>query len=188
MIVCSGRDRHGRRPRGRPAVQPGARVRRPRQPHHRGRLGGRRGRHGAPRRPESRRRDRCSTCSARWPTRSSGRSSMLKVLSGVVRPSDRLHNATTGVDERIHGLFRLAGGRAPAGRRPPRRRRRRRREAHGVAVGVAAVDPRERHRPSGRQAAPRAGVRGEPRAGHAVRRREADVRRSPGWSQRTRRS
>jgi elongation factor G len=34
---------------------------------------------------------------------------MLKVLSGVVRPSDRLRNATTGVDERLHGLFRLRG-------------------------------------------------------------------------------
>lgn len=38
-----------------------------------------------------------------------GQVSMFKVLSGVVRPSDRLHNATTGVDERIHGLFRLRG-------------------------------------------------------------------------------
>lgn len=38
-----------------------------------------------------------------------GQISMFKVLSGVVRPSDRLHNATTGADERIHGLFRLRG-------------------------------------------------------------------------------
>nr|WP_173921671.1 elongation factor G [Agromyces sp. Marseille-P2726] len=38
-----------------------------------------------------------------------GQVSMLKVLSGVLRPSDRLHNATTGADERIHGLFRLRG-------------------------------------------------------------------------------
>ncbi len=38
-----------------------------------------------------------------------GQVSMLKVLSGVLRPSDRLRNATTGVDERIHGLFRLRG-------------------------------------------------------------------------------
>ena len=38
-----------------------------------------------------------------------GQVSMFKVLSGVVRPSDRLHNATTGADERIHGLFRLRG-------------------------------------------------------------------------------
>jgi len=38
-----------------------------------------------------------------------GQVSMLKVLSGVVRTSDRLHNATTGAPERIHGLFRLQG-------------------------------------------------------------------------------
>jgi elongation factor G len=38
-----------------------------------------------------------------------GQVSMLKVLSGLVRTSDRLRNATTGADERIHGLFRLQG-------------------------------------------------------------------------------
>lgn len=38
-----------------------------------------------------------------------GQVSMLKVLSGVVRTSDRLRNATTGADERLHGLFRLRG-------------------------------------------------------------------------------
>jgi elongation factor G len=38
-----------------------------------------------------------------------GQVSMLKVLSGIVRMSDRLRNATTGADERIHGLFRLQG-------------------------------------------------------------------------------
>ncbi len=38
-----------------------------------------------------------------------GQVSMLKVLSGVVRTSDRLRNATTGSDERLHGLFRLQG-------------------------------------------------------------------------------
>ncbi|WP_344292566.1 elongation factor G [Agromyces neolithicus] len=38
-----------------------------------------------------------------------GQVSMLKVLSGVLHPSDRLHNATTGADERIHGLFQLRG-------------------------------------------------------------------------------
>ncbi len=38
-----------------------------------------------------------------------GQVSMLKVLSGVLHPSDRLHNATTGTDERIHGLFQLRG-------------------------------------------------------------------------------
>ncbi|WP_277207516.1 elongation factor G [Isoptericola croceus] len=38
-----------------------------------------------------------------------GQVSMLKVLSGVVRTSDRLRNATTGADERLHGLFRLQG-------------------------------------------------------------------------------
>lgn len=38
-----------------------------------------------------------------------GHVSMLKVLSGAVRTSDRLRNATTGADERIHGLFRLQG-------------------------------------------------------------------------------
>jgi elongation factor G len=34
---------------------------------------------------------------------------MLKVLSGTLRTGDKLRNATTGVDERIHGLFRLRG-------------------------------------------------------------------------------
>ncbi|WP_129785346.1 elongation factor G [Promicromonospora panici] len=38
-----------------------------------------------------------------------GQVSMLKVLSGVVHTSDRLRNATTGAEERIHGLFRLQG-------------------------------------------------------------------------------
>jgi elongation factor G len=38
-----------------------------------------------------------------------GQIAMLKVLSGVVRPGDRLRNATTGVEERIPGLFRLRG-------------------------------------------------------------------------------
>ena len=38
-----------------------------------------------------------------------GQVSMLKVLSGSLRTGDRLHNATTGADERIHGLFRLRG-------------------------------------------------------------------------------
>ncbi len=38
-----------------------------------------------------------------------GQVSMLKVLSGVVRPNDRLRNATTGVEERLAGLFRLRG-------------------------------------------------------------------------------
>ena len=38
-----------------------------------------------------------------------GQVSMLKVLSGVLRTGDKVHNATTGADERIHGLFRLRG-------------------------------------------------------------------------------
>lgn len=38
-----------------------------------------------------------------------GQVSMLKVLSGVVRTSDHLRNATTGAQERLHGLFRLQG-------------------------------------------------------------------------------
>lgn len=38
-----------------------------------------------------------------------GQVSMLKVLSGVLRTGDKLRNATTGADERIHGLFRLRG-------------------------------------------------------------------------------
>ncbi|MDL9979999.1 elongation factor G [Microbacterium candidum] len=38
-----------------------------------------------------------------------GQMAMLKVLSGVVRPGDRLRNATTGVEDRIPGLFRLRG-------------------------------------------------------------------------------
>ncbi|SFS16287.1 elongation factor G [Microbacterium sp. cf046] len=38
-----------------------------------------------------------------------GQVAMLKVLSGTLRPSDRLRNATTGVEERIPALFRLRG-------------------------------------------------------------------------------
>ncbi|GAA2034021.1 elongation factor G [Agromyces tropicus] len=38
-----------------------------------------------------------------------GQVSMLKVLSGTLRTGDKLRNATTGTDERIHGLFRLRG-------------------------------------------------------------------------------
>jgi elongation factor G len=38
-----------------------------------------------------------------------GQVSMLKVLSGSLRTGDKLRNATTGADERIHGLFRLRG-------------------------------------------------------------------------------
>jgi elongation factor G len=38
-----------------------------------------------------------------------GQVSMLKVLSGTVHTGDRLRNATTGADERLHGLFRLRG-------------------------------------------------------------------------------
>jgi elongation factor G len=38
-----------------------------------------------------------------------GQVAMLKVLSGVLRPGDRLHNATTGADERMPALFRLRG-------------------------------------------------------------------------------
>lgn len=38
-----------------------------------------------------------------------GQIAMLKVLSGTLRPSDRLRNATTGVEERMPALFRLRG-------------------------------------------------------------------------------
>ncbi|MGC5170419.1 elongation factor G [Microbacterium sp. DT81.1] len=38
-----------------------------------------------------------------------GQIAMLKVLSGVLRPSERLYNATTGAEERMPALFRLRG-------------------------------------------------------------------------------
>jgi elongation factor G len=38
-----------------------------------------------------------------------GQIAMLKVLSGVLRPGDRLRNATTGTEERLPALFRLRG-------------------------------------------------------------------------------
>lgn len=38
-----------------------------------------------------------------------GQVSIFKVLSGTVRPDDHLINTTTGVDERLHGLFHLRG-------------------------------------------------------------------------------
>ena len=38
-----------------------------------------------------------------------GQIAMLKVLSGTLRPSDRLRNATTGTEERMPALFRLRG-------------------------------------------------------------------------------
>lgn len=38
-----------------------------------------------------------------------GQIALLKVLSGTVRADDRLTNASTGAEERLHGLFRLLG-------------------------------------------------------------------------------
>ncbi len=38
-----------------------------------------------------------------------GQVSMLRVLSGTLRPGDRVRNATTGTEERIPGVFRLRG-------------------------------------------------------------------------------
>jgi elongation factor G len=38
-----------------------------------------------------------------------GQVSMFRVLSGTVHTGDRLHNATTGAEERLHGLFRVQG-------------------------------------------------------------------------------
>lgn len=38
-----------------------------------------------------------------------GQVSVFRVLSGTVRPGDHLVNTTTGVTERLHGLFRLRG-------------------------------------------------------------------------------
>src|SRR5690606_30545383 len=38
-----------------------------------------------------------------------GQVSVFKVLSGTVRPDDRLVNARTGTEERLHGIFRLRG-------------------------------------------------------------------------------
>ena len=38
-----------------------------------------------------------------------GQVAMFKVLSGALRPGDRLRNATTGVEERMPALFRLRG-------------------------------------------------------------------------------
>ena len=106
-----------------------------------------------------------------------GQVSMLKVLSGVLHPSDRLHNATTGADERIHGLFQLRGaehlqvGALRAG------------EVGAVAKLTGSPSGSLLwSRPSGTaRPAPlptsAGGVRGEPHAGDAVRRRE-DVDRA----------
>ena len=115
-----GRDRHGRRPRARPdlrAVAVGARAR---GAHRRRRVGEGRERHGC--RDRRIRRKGAELRVAPNPDGEPlvyvfrtvadpfvGQVSMLKVLSGVVHPSDRLHNATTGTDERIHGLFQLRG-------------------------------------------------------------------------------
>lgn len=38
-----------------------------------------------------------------------GQLSLFKVLSGTIRPDDRLINSRTGADERLHGLFTLRG-------------------------------------------------------------------------------
>jgi elongation factor G len=38
-----------------------------------------------------------------------GQVSLFKVLSGTIRPDDRLFNTTTGTEERLHGLFHLRG-------------------------------------------------------------------------------
>ena len=151
------RDRHGRRPRRRPALRPRALGPSARQPHRDRRRAGNGGR-------RRRRQDRArvapnpdgETLLHVFRTVADpfvGQVSMFKVLSGVVRPSDRLHNATTGADERIHGLFRLRGAEhlpvdalragdvgAVA-------------KLTGSPSGSLLWTPSERHRPSGRAAA-----------------------------------
>ena len=85
-----------------------------------------------------------------------GQVSLFRVLSGTVRTDDHLVNPRSGTDERLHGLFRLSGPRARAGRRARRRRHRRGGQAHrhhhrrhaGAAghAGAGAPCPRSRRR------------------------------------------
>lgn len=77
-----------------------------------------------------------------------GQVSTFKVLSGVVHPSDRLVNATTGADERLHGLFRLRG----AEHLP----------ADALRAGEVGAVAKLTGSPSGTLLWSRAGVRAEP--------------------------
>ena len=83
---------------------------------------------------------RSSTCSARSTDPFVGQVAMFKVLSGVVRPGDRLRNTTTGVEERMPGALPPARRRASARRRLPGGRGGCGREAHRNTGGLAAVD------------------------------------------------
>ena len=121
-------------------------------------------RRGRASRTEPRRRDRSCTSSAPWPTRSSARSTMFKVLSGTVQPGDRLRNTTTGTEERIPALFRLRGkpstcrstrcAPARSARSPSSRARRRASLLWSRAHGTARPRRLPHREP---------GVRGEPR-------------------------
>ena len=102
-----------------------------------------------------------------------GQIAMLKVLSGTLRPSDRLRNATTGAEERMPALFRLRG----SAHLP----------ADALRTGEVGAVAKLVGSPSGSvlwsrpQGAARpaplphraSGLRGQPRPGDAVRRRQA---------------
>ena len=98
-----------------------------------------------------------------------GQIAMLKVLSGTLRPSDRLRNATTGRGGADPGAVPTARRSAPAGRCPSHRRGRRGGQARGLAVGIAAVVAAARRRATRSAAAPASGLRRQPRPGDPVR-------------------
>ena len=101
-----------------------------------------------------------------------GHLSLFRALSGTIRPDDHLTNTRTGGDERLHGLFTLAGQgarrRARGRRRRPRRRRQADRHPHR-----RRARPEGQARPRGAGVAPAGRRRGRPRAPDAVRRGQA---------------
>ena len=94
---------HRRRPAGhlhlRDRTLPGRAAGRDRQ-------GGRQGHRGRAAIPPA---SRWPWCSRPWPTPTSGKISMFKVLSGTIRPDIVLTNPRTHGDERLHALFTLRG-------------------------------------------------------------------------------
>ena len=138
-------------------------------------VGGGRGggwRHRGPRRAEPRRRDgRPRVPHRRRPVRRPDRDAQ----GAVGHPS-----AERPAAQRDHGCGRADSGAVPAARSPAcarrraaHRRGRRGREADRLAVRIRALVAPARHRPARAAAAPRAGLRGQPHPGDAVRRREA---------------
>ena len=147
------------------------------------RAGRRPGHRGAVRRPAATRWPSCSTPS---PTPTSATSPSSGSLSGTIKSDDHLTNSRTGGDERLHGLFTLAG-------QGPRRRRRHRRRRHRRRRQAQRHPDRRRARAEGQAGAHRAAAAARTpsppspwcRARRAT--TTSSARRSPASARRTRR-